>query len=146
MSVNKVILVGRLGQNPEVRRMGNGDPVVNLRVATSESWKDKQSGEKKERAEWHRVVVFNEHAAKYAETYLKKGAMVYVEGQLATRKWQDHDGNDKYTTEIVINRFKGELQGLDGGKGKQDTGSGGYRGSNDERQRGDDVDGSEIPW
>ncbi len=149
MGINKAIIVGRLGQDPEVRRMGNGDPVVNLRVATSESWKDKQSGERREKAEWHRVVIFNEHAAKYAEKYLKKGALVYLEGQIATRKWQDRDGNDKYTTEIVINRFKGELQGLggksDGNSSEKTDGSseyskGGYRGNEDERGRADDLD------
>ncbi|PHS28004.1 MAG: single-stranded DNA-binding protein [Robiginitomaculum sp.] len=120
--VNKVILVGNLGADPEVRRMNNGDPVVNLRIATSESWKDKQSGERREKTEWHRVVIFNEHLAKVAENYLKKGSKVYVEGQIATRKWQDRDGNDKYTTEIVLNRFRGELQMLDS---RSDSGGGG---------------------
>ena len=133
--VNKVILVGNLGADPEVRRMNNGDPVVNLRIATSESWKDKQSGERREKTEWHRVVIFNEHLAKVAENYLKKGSKVYIEGQIATRKWQDRDGNDKYTTEIVLNRFRGELQMLDsrgegGGGGSQGGGrsSGGQQG------------------
>ncbi len=125
--VNKVILVGNLGADPEVRRMNNGDPVVNLRIATSESWKDKQSGERREKTEWHRVVIFNEHLARVAENYLKKGSKVYVEGQLTTRKWQDRDGNDKYTTEIVLNRFRGELQMLDSrGEG---GGGGNYGGS-----------------
>ncbi len=128
--VNKVILVGNLGADPEVRRMNNGDPVVNLRIATSESWKDKQSGERREKTEWHRVVIFNEHLARVAENYLKKGSKVYVEGQLTTRKWQDRDGQDKYTTEIVLNRFRGELQMLDsrgegGGGGNYGGGGGG---------------------
>jgi single-strand DNA-binding protein len=128
--VNKVILVGNLGADPEVRRMNNGDPVVNLRIATSESWKDKQSGERREKTEWHRVVIFNDHLAKVAEKYLKKGSKVYLEGQIATRKWQDRDGNDKYTTEIVLNRFRGELQMLDsrgesGGGGNYGGGGGG---------------------
>ncbi len=131
--VNKVILVGNLGADPEVRRMNNGDPVVNLRIATSESWKDKQSGERREKTEWHRVVIFNEHLAKVAENYLKKGSKVYLEGQIATRKWQDRDGNDKYTTEIVLNRFRGELQMLDsrgegGGGGGGSYGGGGSQG------------------
>ena len=111
--VNKVILVGNLGADPEVRRMNNGDPVVNLRIATSESWKDKNSGERKEKTEWHRVVIFNEHLARVAENYLKKGSKVYIEGQIQTRKWTDRDGQDKYTTEIVLQRYRGELQMLD---------------------------------
>ncbi len=131
--VNKVILVGNLGADPEVRRMNSGDPVVNLRIATSESWKDKQSGERREKTEWHRVVIFNEHLAKVAENYLKKGSKVYIEGQLTTRKWQDRDGQDKYTTEIVLNRFRGELQMLDsrgegGGGGGSYGGGGGQQG------------------
>jgi single-strand DNA-binding protein len=113
-SVNKVILVGNLGRDPEVRRLNNGNPVVNLRIATSESWRDKTSGERKEKSEWHNVVIFNENLAKVAETYLKKGSKVYVEGQLQTRKWQDQKGEDKYTTEVVLTGFKGELTLLDG--------------------------------
>jgi single-strand DNA-binding protein len=119
-SVNKVILVGNLGKDPEVRRMTSGEPVVNLSVATSESWRDKASGEKKEKTEWHRVVIFNENLAKVAEQYLRKGAKVYLEGQIQTRKWQDKDGNDKYSTEIVLNRFNGTMVMLDragGGEG-----------------------------
>ena len=112
-SVNKVILVGNLGKDPEVRRMTSGEPVVNLSVATSESWRDKASGEKKEKTEWHRVVIFNENLAKVAEQYLRKGAKVYLEGALQTRKWQDKDGNDKYSTEIVLNRFNGTMVMLD---------------------------------
>ena len=113
-SVNKVILVGNLGRDPEVRRLGSGEPVVNLRIATSESWKDKNSGERKEKTEWHSVVIFNENLAKVAESYLKKGSKVYLEGQLQTRKWQDQAGQEKYTTEIVLQRFRGELTILDG--------------------------------
>jgi single-strand DNA-binding protein len=118
-SVNKVILVGNLGRDPEVRRMTSGEPVVNLSVATSESWRDKASGERKERTEWHRVVIFNENLAKVAEQYLRKGSKVYLEGQLSTRKWTDKDGAEKYSTEVVLNRFRGELVMLDarGGEG-----------------------------
>ncbi|TIS69467.1 single-stranded DNA-binding protein [Mesorhizobium sp.] len=112
-SVNKVILVGNLGADPEIRRLNSGEPVVNIRVATSESWRDKTSGERKEKTEWHNVVIFNDQLAKVAEQYLKKGAKVYVEGQLQTRKWQDQTGNDRYTTEIVLQKFRGELQMLD---------------------------------
>jgi single-strand DNA-binding protein len=113
-SVNKVILVGNLGKDPEVRRLNSGEPVVNLSVATSESWRDKQSGERKEKTEWHRVVIFNENIAKVAEQYLKKGAKVYIEGQLQTRKWTDQAGVEKYSTEVVLQKFRGELTMLDG--------------------------------
>ena len=112
-SVNKVILVGNLGKDPEVRRMTSGEPVVNLSVATSDTWRDKASGERKERTEWHRVVIFNENLAKVAEQYLRKGAKVYLEGALQTRKWTDKDGNEKYSTEVVLQRFRGELVMLD---------------------------------
>lgn len=112
-SVNKVILVGNLGADPEVRRLGSGDPVVNLRIATSETWRDKNSGERKEKTEWHSVVIFNDNLAKVAEQYLKKGMKVYLEGALQTRKWQDQTGNDRYTTEVVLQKFRGELQMLD---------------------------------
>lgn len=126
-SVNKVILVGNLGRDPEVRRLGSGEPVVNLRIATSETWRDKQSGERKERTEWHSVVIFNENLAKIAEQYLKKGTKVYIEGQLQTRKWQDQSGVEKYTTEIVLQRFRGELTILDSrGQGGSDEAGGGY--------------------
>ncbi|WP_297731685.1 single-stranded DNA-binding protein [uncultured Maricaulis sp.] len=121
-SVNKVILVGNLGRDPEIRRMNNGDPVVNLSVATSESWRDKSSGERREKTEWHRVVIFNDNLAKVAENYLKKGSKVYVEGQLQTRKWTDQNGQDKYSTEVVLQRFRGELTMLDG---RNEGGSGG---------------------
>ncbi|RXT56547.1 single-stranded DNA-binding protein [Bosea sp. Tri-44] len=124
-SVNKVILVGNLGRDPEVRRLGSGEPVVNLRIATSETWRDKQSGERKERTEWHSVVIFNENLAKVAEQYLKKGSKIYIEGQLQTRKWQDQQGVEKYTTEIVLQRFRGELTILDSrGQGGDEAGGG----------------------
>jgi single-strand DNA-binding protein len=116
-SVNKVILVGNLGRDPEVRRLNSGEPVVNLRVATSESWKDKQTGERKEKTEWHSVVIFNENLARVAEQYLKKGSKVYLEGQLQTRKWTDPQGVEKYSTEVVLQRFRGELTLLDGRSG-----------------------------
>ena len=112
-SVNKVILIGNLGADPEIRRLNSGDPVVNLRVATTETWRDKNSGERKDRTEWHSVVIFNDNLAKVAEQYLKKGAKVYIEGQLQTRKWQDQSGQDRYTTEVVLQKFRGELQMLD---------------------------------
>src|SRR3954467_4378238 len=113
-SVNKVILVGNLGKDPETRRLNSGEPVVNLRIATSENWKDKATGERKERTEWHSVVIFNENLARVAEQFLKKGSKVYIEGQLQTRKWQDQSGQEKYTTEVVLQRFRGELTLLDG--------------------------------
>lgn len=113
-SVNRVTLVGNLGKDPETRRMQNGDPVVNLSVATAESWKDKSTGERKEKTEWHRVVIFNPHLAEVAEKYLRKGSKVYLEGSLQTRKWTDKDGGEKYSTEIVLQKFKGELVLLDG--------------------------------
>jgi len=113
-SVNKVILVGNLGRDPEVKHTGDGSPIVNLSVATSETWRDKGSGERKERTEWHRVVIFNERLGEVAQKYLKKGSKVYLEGQLQTRKWQDQSGQDRYTTEVVLGRFRGELTMLDG--------------------------------
>jgi single-strand DNA-binding protein len=124
-SVNKVILVGNLGADPEVRRLNSGDPVVNMRIATSETWRDRQSGERRERTEWHNVVIFNDNLAKVAEQYLKKGAKVYIEGQLQTRKWQDQQGQDRYTTEVVLQKFRGELQMLDS-RGAGDGGQVGY--------------------
>ncbi|MGZ3412109.1 MAG: single-stranded DNA-binding protein [Xanthobacteraceae bacterium] len=116
-SVNKVILVGNLDKDPEIRRTQDGRPIANLSVATSESWKDKSTGERKEKTEWHRVVIFNEGLCKIAEQYLKKGAKVYLEGQLQTRKWQDKDGNDKYSTEVVLQGFNSALTMLDGRSG-----------------------------
>ena len=115
-SVNKVILIGNLGADPEIRHLGSGDPVANLRIATSESWRDKASGERKEKTEWHSVVIFNDNLAKVAEQYLKKGMKVYLQGALQPRKWQDQNGNDRYTTEIVLQKFRGELQILDSRK------------------------------
>ena len=127
-SVNKVILVGNLGADPEIRRLNSGDAVVNLSVATSETWRDKNSGERRERTEWHRVVIFNENLVKVAENYLKKGAKVYIEGQLQTRKWQDQSGNDRYSTEVVLRGFDGTLTMLDGPQGGSGGGGGGQRG------------------
>ena len=135
-SVNKVILVGNLGADPEIRSLNSGDKVANIRIATSETWRDKTSGERREKTEWHNVVMFDQNLVKVAENYLKKGSKVYVEGALQTRKWQDRDGNDRYTTEVVLQRFRGELHMLDsrGGGGGGDYGSddsfggGGYSG------------------
>ena len=127
-------LVGNLGRDPEVRRLGSGDPVVNLRIATSETWKDKGTGERKEKTEWHSVVIFNENLAKVAEQYLKKGSKVYVEGQLQTRKYNDKDGNERYSTEVVLQRFRGELTMLEG----RNSGGGGFAGDDD---RGGDRGG-----
>jgi single-strand DNA-binding protein len=129
-SVNKVILVGNLGADPEIRRLNSGDPVVNLRIATSETWRDRNSGERQERTEWHRVVIFNDNLAKVAEQYLKKGMKVYIEGQLQTRKWQDQSGQERYSTEVVLQKFRGELQMLDSrGQGGEGQLSSGGRGS-----------------
>jgi single-strand DNA-binding protein len=158
-SVNKVILVGNLGADPEIRRLNSGDPVVNLRIATSESWRDKNTGDRKEKTEWHQVVIFNDNLAKVAEQYLKKGMKVYVEGQLSTRKWQDQQGNDRYTTEVVLQKFRGELQMLDtkgsgqgGGDDRgRDTGTSSGRGLQQEsrdtgrRQSSRELD-DEIPF
>jgi single-strand DNA-binding protein len=118
-SVNKVILVGNLGRDPEVRHTQDGKPIVNLSIATSETWRDRNSGERKERTEWHRVVIFNENLAKVAEQYLKKGSTVYVEGQLQTRKYTDKDGVEKYSTEIVLQNFNGTLTMLGGRPGSE---------------------------
>lgn len=138
-SVNKVILVGNLGADPEIRRLNSGDQIANLRIATSESWRDRQTGERRERTEWHSVVIFNENLAKVAEQYLRKGSKVYVEGALQTRKWQDQNGNDRYTTEIVLQKFRGELHMLDsrGDGGDQGRSYGGGRGQVEEQSGGD---------
>jgi single-strand DNA-binding protein len=133
-SVNKVILIGNLGADPEIRRTQDGRPVANLRIATSESWRDKTSGERREKTEWHRVVIFNENLCRIAEQYLKKGSKVYIEGALQTRKWQDQSGQDRYSTEIVLQGFRGELTLLDragGGGGEMggDESGGGDFGS-----------------
>lgn len=130
-SVNKVILIGNLGADPEVRTFQNGGQVCNLRIATSESWKDRNTGERRERTEWHNVAIFNENLARLAQQYLRKGSKVYIEGQLETRKWQDQNGNDRYSTEVVLRPFRGEMTFLDtrdsgGGYGGGD--GGGYGG------------------
>ncbi|MGL4280713.1 MAG: single-stranded DNA-binding protein [Albidovulum sp.] len=124
-SVNKVILIGNLGRDPEVRSFQNGGKVVNLRIATSENWRDRNTGERKERTEWHSVAIFDENLAKVAEQYLKKGSTVYIEGQLETRKWQDQSGQDRYTTEIVLRPFRSSMTML-GGRGDGGGGGGGY--------------------
>ncbi|MGB7418809.1 MAG: single-stranded DNA-binding protein [Erythrobacter sp.] len=130
-SLNKVMLIGNLGQDPEVRTFQNGGKVCNLRVATTENWKDRSSGERREKTEWHTVAIFQEGAANYAEQYLKKGSKVFIEGQLETRKWQDRDGNDRYSTEVVVRPYGGSLTGLDsrGGGGGGERASGGGFGS-----------------
>jgi single-strand DNA-binding protein len=130
-SVNKVILIGNLGADPEVRRTNDGRPVVNLRVATNETWRDKTTGERRERVEWHRVVIFNEGLCRIAEQYLKKGSKVYLEGQLQTRKWQDKEGQDRYTTEVVLQGFNSQLTMLDtrGGPAAEIANGGGEFGS-----------------
>jgi single-strand DNA-binding protein len=124
MSVNKVILVGNLGRDPEVRTTSNGSKVVQLSIATSERWRDRATGEQREKTEWHRVVIFNERLADVAERYLQRGRQVYIEGQLQTRKWQDQEGNDKYTTEVVLGQYRGELQMI-GSRGDGGGGGGG---------------------
>jgi single-strand DNA-binding protein len=134
--VNKVILVGNLGADPESRSLNNGGEVVNMRIATSEQWKDRD-GNRQERTEWHNVVIFNENLGRVAKSYLRKGSKVYIEGQLQTRKWQDQSGNDKYTTEIVLQRFRGELVLLD----SRGEGAGGGRGAFNEDFGGDDFSG-----
>src|ERR1044071_8019826 len=128
-SINKVILIGNLGADPEVRRMQDGRPIVNLRVATSDTWRDKATGERRERTEWHRVVIFNENLAKIAEQYLKKGAKVYLEGALQTRKWTDQQGIERYSTEVVLQGFNATLTMLDRAGGV--AGAGGDFGSDD---------------
>jgi len=116
-SVNKVILVGNLGRDPEIRRTQDGRPIANLNLATSETWRDKNTGERKERTEWHRVVIFNERLVEIAEKYLRKGSKIYVEGALQTRKWTDQNSQERYSTEVVLQRFRGELTMLDGARG-----------------------------
>ncbi len=141
-SINKVILVGNLGNDPEIRRTQDGRPIANLSIATSESWRDKNTGERREKTEWHRVVIFNEGLCKIAEQYLRKGSKVYLEGQLQTRKWQDQSGQDRYSTEVVLQGFNGNLTMLDGRSGGASAGmsdndqsgyssGGGYGGGND---------------
>lgn len=140
-SVNKVILVGNLGRDPEVRFTNDGAKIVNMSIATSESWKDRQSGERRERTEWHRVVIFNERLADVAERFLRKGSTIYLEGSLQTRKWTDQSGVEKYTTEIVLQRYRGELTML-GGRGGEGGGGGGY-GGDDYGQSGGGFGGAD---
>ena len=127
-SVNKVILVGNLGADPDIRRTQDGRPIANLSIATSESWRDKNSGEKRDKTEWHRVVIFSEGLCKVAENYLRKGSKVYLEGQLQTRKWQDQQGQDRYSTEVVLQGFSSNLTMLDGRNDNQGGGGGDYGG------------------
>ena len=127
-SVNKVILVGNLGRDPEIRSTQDGTRIANLSLATSESWRDKNSGDRKERTEWHRVVIFNDRLVDIVERYLKKGSKIYVEGALQTRKWTDNSGQERYSTEVVLQRFRGELTMLDGGRGGEGGGGGGFSG------------------
>ncbi len=144
-SVNKVILIGNLGRDPEVRTFQNGGKVCNLRIATSETWKDRTSGERREKTEWHSVAIFSEPLARIAEQYLKKGSKVYIEGQLETRKWQDQSGQDRYSTEVVLRPYRGELTLLDGRDGGASGGGsgGGYGGGgySDDRGMGGYDDG-----
>ncbi|MFK7937865.1 MAG: single-stranded DNA-binding protein [Roseovarius sp.] len=139
-SVNKVILIGNLGRDPEVRTFQNGGKVCNLRIATSENWKDRNTGERRERTEWHQVAIFNENLARLAEQYLRKGSKVYIEGQLETRKWQDQSGADRYSTEVVLRPYAGEMTFLDtrdsSGGGGSYGGGGGQSGGYDERDMG----------
>ncbi len=150
-SVNKVILIGNLGRDPEVRHTNDGMPVVNINLATSESWRDKATGERRERTEWHRVVIFNEPLGEIAQKYLRKGSKVYLEGQLQTRKWTDQQGVEKYSTEVVLNRFRGEMMMLDsrGGGGdsyaEQSGGSQGAAPASAPAGPDDDLD-DEIPF
>ena len=155
-SVNKVILVGNLGKDPEIRTLPSGDKVANLSVATSETWRDRNSGERKERTEWHRVVIFNDNLVKVAENYLRKGSKVYIEGALQTRKFQDQSGQEKYSTEVVLQKFRGELTMLGGRGGGADSSagedsSGGYQSGSQAKSSGPresfsaDLD-DEIPF
>src|SRR5262252_370068 len=141
-SVNKVILVGNLGRDPEVRSMQDGRSMVNMSVATSDTWRDRQSGERKERTEWHRVVIFNEKLAEVAQKFVRKGSKVYVEGQLATRKWTDQSGQERYTTEVVIPRFGGALTMLDGRGGPGGDAGAGMAGGGEDDFAGAAVSGN----
>ncbi len=147
-SVNKVILIGNLGRDPEIKQMPSGGSIANLSIATSENWRDKTSGERKEKTEWHRVVVFSEGLVRVVEQYLKKGAKVYIEGQLETRKWQDKDGNDKYSTEVVLRNFGSTLTMLDGrseGGGAGAGSGGGYEDRAPARNAGAKAKGGKGP-
>ena len=142
-SVNKVILVGNLGKDPEVRHTQSGSKIVSFTLATSDTWNDRQSGERRERTEWHRVVIFNERAGDVAERFLRKGRKVYIEGELRTRKWTGQDGQEHYTTEVVIDRFRGELVLIDSNRGNSDEGEGGFAGgSNGGRSGGSSGNGN----
>ena len=147
--VNKVILVGNLGRDPEIRALQSGGKIANLSLATTETWRDKNSGEKQERTEWHRIVIFNEKLVEVVERYVKKGTKLYVEGQLQTRKWTDNNGQDRYSTEIVLQRFRGEIQILSGGAERDGGGAshgGGYGGgSGGGGKKNQDLD-DEIPF
>ncbi|PCK85685.1 single-stranded DNA-binding protein [Rhizobium sophoriradicis] len=138
-SVNKVILVGNVGADPEIRRTQDGRPIANLRIATSETWRDRNSGERREKTEWHTVVVFNEGLCKVVEQYVKKGAKLYIEGQLQTRKWQDQQGQDRYSTEVVLQGFSSTLTMLDGRGDGASSGFGGGRGGSSNNDYGDDY-------
>jgi len=127
-SVNKVILIGNLGRDPEIRSLQDGNKVANLSLATSDTWRDKNTGERRERTEWHRVVIFDERLCEVAEKYLRKGSKIYIEGQIQTRKWQDQSGQDKYSTEVVLNRFRGTLTMLDSRRDSEGGGGGDYGG------------------
>lgn len=140
-SVNKVILIGNLGRDPEVRTFQNGGKVCNLRIATSETWKDRNTGERRERTEWHSVAIFNENLARLAEQFLRKGSKVYIEGKLETRKWQDQSGQDRYSTEVVLRPYAGEMTFLDGRDGGSGGGSGGGQGSGQGGYSGGGYDG-----
>ena len=145
-SINKVILIGNLGADPEIRHTQAGKPIANLRIATTETWRDKNSGERKENTQWHTVVIFSEGLCKVAEQYLRKGSKIYLEGQLQTRKWQDRDGNDRYSTEVVLQNFGGTLVMLDG---KQDGGqqaSGGVKATADQPSFARDDMDDEVPF
>ena len=144
-SVNKVILIGNLGKDPEIRRTQDGRPIANLRVATTETWRDKASGERREKTEWHSVVIFNEGLCKVAEQYLKKGAKVYIEGQLQTRKWQGQDGQDRYSTEVVLQNFNGTLTMLDARGGGGGASAGMHEDDQAGYASGGNGDGSRRP-
>ena len=145
-SVNKVILVGNLGADPEIRRTQDGRPIANLRIATSESWRDRNTGERKEKTEWHTVIVFNEGLCKVIEQYVKKGSKVYIEGKLQTRKWQDQSGNDRYSTEVVLQGFNSMLVMLDGARRNDDVGADDYAGGGTAQNfNSSDLD-PEIPF
>lgn len=142
-SVNRVILVGNLGRDPEIRSMPNGDRIANMSIATSETWRDKSSGERKEKTEWHRVSIFNDNIVKVVESYVKKGSTVYIEGQLQTRKWTDKDGIEKYTTEIIVGRFNGVLTMLGG---KSEGGSSDTSSDYNKTASPDYVDDKDLPF